>query len=336
MAKQTIGIGTVANDGTGDPIRDAFDKCNDNFTELYNADAALGTAAALNVDTDGTLAANSDAKIATQKAVKTAIAAAIAGLIELAGNTDCSANPNYPAASKGDAYYVTVAGKIGGASGKSVDIGDLYIAKADNAGGTEASVGTSWFVLEHNLAAMLPLTGGTLSGALSVPDDVYDATGWNGSVEVPTKNAVRDKIEAVVAGAGSVSDTVYGAGWNGDTTVAPSKNAVYDKIEAIVAGIPGSYTDEQAQDAVGTILTDTATIDFTYNDGAPSITADVKTGSIGSTQLADTAVTPGSYTNTNLTVDADGRITAASNGSGGSSGLTRGQAAQIAFGTFFG
>jgi hypothetical protein len=35
MAQQTIGIGTVANDGTGDPIRDAFDKCNDNFTELY-------------------------------------------------------------------------------------------------------------------------------------------------------------------------------------------------------------------------------------------------------------------------------------------------------------
>ena len=35
MAKQTIGIGTVANDGTGDPLRTAFDKINDNFTELY-------------------------------------------------------------------------------------------------------------------------------------------------------------------------------------------------------------------------------------------------------------------------------------------------------------
>ena len=35
MAKQTIKIGTKANDGTGDPIRDAFDKTNDNFTELY-------------------------------------------------------------------------------------------------------------------------------------------------------------------------------------------------------------------------------------------------------------------------------------------------------------
>lgn len=33
--KQVIGIGTVANDGTGDTLRVAMDKVNDNFTELY-------------------------------------------------------------------------------------------------------------------------------------------------------------------------------------------------------------------------------------------------------------------------------------------------------------
>ena len=39
MAKQVIDIGTTANDGTGDPLRSAFDKVNDNFTELYDDDA---------------------------------------------------------------------------------------------------------------------------------------------------------------------------------------------------------------------------------------------------------------------------------------------------------
>jgi len=39
MAKQSIGIGSSANDGTGDPLRTAFDKINDNFDELYGTTA---------------------------------------------------------------------------------------------------------------------------------------------------------------------------------------------------------------------------------------------------------------------------------------------------------
>lgn len=37
MAQQTINIGTVPNDGTGDTLREGGDKINDNFTELYGA-----------------------------------------------------------------------------------------------------------------------------------------------------------------------------------------------------------------------------------------------------------------------------------------------------------
>jgi len=37
MARKTIDIGTVGNDGTGDSIRDSFRKVNDNFRELYSS-----------------------------------------------------------------------------------------------------------------------------------------------------------------------------------------------------------------------------------------------------------------------------------------------------------
>jgi hypothetical protein len=113
------------------------------------------------------------------------------------------------------------------------------------------------------------------------------------------------------------------------------------------------YTDEQAQDAVGNILTNSSSISFTYNDAGNTITAAVLPagvdhdlllnfvanehidhsavsisagtgltggGDITATRtlnLADTAVTPGTYGSgavPQFTVDAQGRITAASNG----------------------
>lgn len=92
---------------------------------------------------------------ANDAATKTYVDTAVTGLLDFKGSTDASGNPNYPAASKGDTYVVTVAGKVGGAAGKSVDVGDMYLATADNAGGTEAAVGASWSVLEHNLVGAL-------------------------------------------------------------------------------------------------------------------------------------------------------------------------------------
>jgi len=44
MARQNINIGTSANDTTGDSIRVALDKSNDNFIDLYAAKAALAAA----------------------------------------------------------------------------------------------------------------------------------------------------------------------------------------------------------------------------------------------------------------------------------------------------
>jgi hypothetical protein len=46
--------------------------------------------------------------------------------------------------------------------------------------------------------------------------------------------------------------------------------------QLVASGGASAYTDENAQDAVGGILTDTDSVDFTYNDGGPSITAALK------------------------------------------------------------
>mgnify|MGYP003635906211 CR=1 FL=1 len=42
MAKQSVNLGTSANKGDGDPLRTAFDKVNDNFTEVYSLLGAEG------------------------------------------------------------------------------------------------------------------------------------------------------------------------------------------------------------------------------------------------------------------------------------------------------
>jgi hypothetical protein len=87
----------------------------------------------------------------------------------------------------------------------------------------------------HHDATYVNVTGDTMTGDLIVPDEAYGGS-WDSNLEVPTKNAVYDKIEALVIGG-------------------------------------GGYTDEQAQDAVGTILVDSASINFTYTDATPEITA---------------------------------------------------------------
>jgi len=51
------------------------------------------------------------------------------------------------------------------------------------------------------------------------------------------------------------------------------------------------YTDEQAQDAVGSILSDAGDIDFTYDDGAPSISGAVKADAITYAKMQNVTAT---------------------------------------------
>lgn len=124
------------------------------------------------ISTDGTLAGNSDALIPTQKAVKTYCDNLIAAndAMVFKGVVDCSSNPNYPAANRGDTYRVSVAGKIGGGSGPNVEVGDILLCQTDStATGNHATVGTAWAIIQVNI------DGALTTAAIGVSVQAYDA-----------------------------------------------------------------------------------------------------------------------------------------------------------------
>jgi hypothetical protein len=79
---------------------------------------------------------------------------------------------------------------------------------------------------------------------IAVPDEAYDATNWNGSLEVPTKNAIRDKLESLPE-AGYPPGHIFGltlsnaADANNDITIAAGSARDEDDTEnmALAASI---------------------------------------------------------------------------------------------------
>lgn len=93
------------------------------------------------------------------------------------GVIDCAANPNYPAANAAEFYIVSVAGKIGGASGAVVTAGDIAICNTDStSSGTQAAVGAYWDIIQANVDLTLyaTLASPTFTGTPAAPTAAAD------------------------------------------------------------------------------------------------------------------------------------------------------------------
>lgn len=150
------------------------------------------------------------------------------------GVINASTNPNYPAAAAGDLYRISVAGKIGGASGPNVEVGDVVFATAANAGGTQAAVGASWSIEQANIdgavvgpasatSGNVPTFNGTTGKVIQdsgLSLDIDGTLAANSDAKLASQKATKTYAD------GKVVDSIADA----DTTHAPSRNAVFDAL----------------------------------------------------------------------------------------------------------
>lgn len=124
-------------------------------TTIWSGAVDFAMLASAGITTDLSSSASSS-EIARADAIKTYVDAAVAtaDAFVVKWGINCSTNPNYPAADAGHSYRVTVAGKIGWASGVNVSVGDLIICFTDStATWDHATVGANWIVEQNNLEA---------------------------------------------------------------------------------------------------------------------------------------------------------------------------------------
>jgi hypothetical protein len=199
MPKQTINIGSNANDGTGDPLRTAFNKINDNFAELYGDDSSADTFTSPQITTPtitGTATIDNlifnDSQISTATNANLELNPGGTGTIELQAATNVTGALDVTGAATLDTSLTLATGATITEFATSTSLGT-----SDTKVPTQNAVKA--YVDAQNVAQAITFVGDDSTGTAVNSGEIFKIAGGTGLTSAVVGDALTLDIDATVA-----------------------------------------------------------------------------------------------------------------------------------------